>query len=425
MAAGQARPRERAFAGAWLLSGAMVASGALAYAFQVLAARRLGADAFGKIAVLWAAMFLVAIVIYRPLEQTASRALAERLARGEEVGSVTRSLLLIWGVLLAVVGIGAAAAWKPLADRLFLGDDLMTAMLVAGILGYGVSYVSRGLCAGVRWFQGCGVNLLVDGGVRLLLAAPLVVVASEATAGAAVAAAGLAGALVPLWLGRRHLRVLSGGGTGAPFRLRGAVAFAGPASVVAASEQVLVNGGPLLVVLAGGGRATGAAGVVFAATMLVRVPVYVFQGLASSLLPNLTRLHTVAGEGEFRRALRRALTVLGAAGALITAAAALLGPLGMRVVFGAGFEAGRGELTLLGFGVGCYLAAATCSQALLALDRGGRAAGAWAASAAVFVAAYALVGGQPLFRVSAAFALASTVNVALLGLALVRARVAR
>jgi O-antigen/teichoic acid export membrane protein len=102
--------------------------------------------------------------------------------------------------------------------------------------------------------------------------------------------------------------------------------------------------------------------------------------------------------------------------------AALLGPLGMRVVFGAGFEAGRWELTLLGFGVGCYLAAATCSQALLALDRGARAAVAWGASAGVFILAYALVAGQPLFRVSAAFALASAVNVALLGLTLVRAR---
>jgi len=75
-------PRRRVVAGAWLLSGAMVVSGALAYAFHVLAARALGPHAYGQIAVLWAAMFLAAVVLFRPVEQTASRAIAERLARG-------------------------------------------------------------------------------------------------------------------------------------------------------------------------------------------------------------------------------------------------------------------------------------------------------------------------------------------------------
>ena len=45
--------------GAARLSLAMVASGVLTYAFQVLAARSLGPEAYGDIAVLWAAMFLV------------------------------------------------------------------------------------------------------------------------------------------------------------------------------------------------------------------------------------------------------------------------------------------------------------------------------------------------------------------------------
>ena len=59
---------------------------------------------------------------------------------------------------------------------------------------------------------------------------------------------------------------------------------------MAGADQLFVNGGPLLVVVAGGPGATRAAGIVFAATMLVRAPVYVFQGLAAALLPNLTHL---------------------------------------------------------------------------------------------------------------------------------------
>src|SRR6185312_5916880 len=77
----------RSFDGAVLLSGATVASGILAYAYHVLAARVLGPEAYGLVAVLWAALFLLVVVLFRPLEQTTSRALADRLARVHEVRS--------------------------------------------------------------------------------------------------------------------------------------------------------------------------------------------------------------------------------------------------------------------------------------------------------------------------------------------------
>ena len=44
------------FAGAGRLSGAMLASGVLAYAFHVLAARSLGVEAYGQVSVLRAAL---------------------------------------------------------------------------------------------------------------------------------------------------------------------------------------------------------------------------------------------------------------------------------------------------------------------------------------------------------------------------------
>ena len=90
-------PQERlpALAGAWVVSASTILSGTLIYAFMVLAARVLGAEGYGQIAVLWAAMFLVVIVAFRPLEQTASRTIAERLGRGEEVRSVLRSVTIV------------------------------------------------------------------------------------------------------------------------------------------------------------------------------------------------------------------------------------------------------------------------------------------------------------------------------------------
>lgn len=403
--------------GTWLLAGAMVASGVLTYAFLVLAARALGPYDYGQIGVLWGSMFIGAIVLFRPLEQTTSRAIADRLTRGEEVATVLRSVGLICAVLVGAGAIAAAAAWGVLTRRLFHGDDLLTAMLVAGTAAYGLQYLARGLLGGVRWFKGYSLGLLADASARLLLAAPLVVFASRGLAAAALVGAGLAGAVVPLLIGRRRLRGIAGGGGGTQFHIRSAAAFAAPATAIAAADQMLVNGGPLLVVA--GGASAKAAGVVFAATMLVRAPVYVFQGVAASLLPNLTRLQADPDGEPFRRAIIRAAVVLLSAGVAIVSMTAVLGPRAMAL-YGSGFEAGRAELVMLAIGVACYLAAGTFSQALLSLDGGLAAAAAWSVAAGAMVAAYAAAPGSPLERVSSAFAAAMIVGTVLLGVLLAR-----
>jgi O-antigen/teichoic acid export membrane protein len=192
--------------------------------------------------------------------------------------------------------------------------------------------------------------------------------------------------------------------------------------VIAVADQVLVNGGPLLVMLGGGENVGKIAGLVFAATMLVRIPVFVFQGIATSMLPNLTLLHATAERALFRRAVLRAAGGLGGVAAVIVVAAAAIGPEALQAVYGSEYTAGRLELALLGVGVGCYLATSTFSQALLALDRGRIAALGWVVSAVVFLVAYAVIPGEALFRVSTAFALGTAVAVPLLGYALVHCR---
>jgi O-antigen/teichoic acid export membrane protein len=361
-------------------------------------------------------MFLVVIVAFRPLEQTASRTIAERLARGEEVRSVLCSVTIVGSaVLLACVAV-AASAWDFLADRLFDGSDFLLAMLLVGIACYGVAYVSRGAMTGARWFGGYGLGLIADGLARIAIAIPLLVVASQNIAAAAVAVAGLAGALVPLAVGRNRLRALLRPGEGGRFPLRATVAFAGPASLIAAADQLLVNCSPLLITLEGGAAKT--AGLVFAATMLVRVPVFVFQGLASSILPNLTRLHVADDPRAFQRAVVQTAGFLVVAGGLIVAFAAVAGPEALKLFFGPSFAAGRVELVLLGVGVACYLAATTFSQALLALNRGAAAAAAWVASATLFVGLYFGLAGDELMRVSVAFAIATLTDLVLLAVLL-------
>ena len=109
-------------------------------------------------------------------------------------------------------------------------------------------------------------------------------------------------------------------------------------------------------------------------------------------------------------------------GAGIVVVAALIGPQTMQLLYGSEFETGRAELVLLGAGVGFYLAASTLSQALLALDTGGRAAACWSSAAVLFVALYFAVPGEALWRISLAFALASFVNLVTLGAVTLRRR---
>jgi O-antigen/teichoic acid export membrane protein len=415
-------PKERrpALAGAWVVSASMLLSGLLIYAFFVLAARSLDAAAFGQIAVLWAAMFIVVIIFFRPLEQSTARALSDRRARGEEVRTVLRSAALVCAALLAVLGLAAVPAWGAVSERLFLGDDLMTAILMVGIASYAIAYFSRGIVTGARWFGGYGLGLTTDAVARLLIAVPLIFMASKNAAAAAVTVAGLVGALVPLYVGRGRLTPLLAPGGGTTFHMGSTLAFAAPASVIAAVDQLLVNGSPLLVMLDGGPDASKVAGVVFAATMLVRVPVYVFQGVAASILPNLTRLQVLSDAARFRRAVLQTAAFLLGAGALIIGFAALLGPEAMHLVYGEDFSVGRLELVLLGAGVACYLAATTFSQALLALDRGVQAAVAWGISAVLFVGLYVALSGGPLLRIAVAFVAATLADLILLSVMLLR-----
>ena len=55
----------------------------LAYVFLVLAARALTPEGYGQVGVLWGALYLAVVVMFRPLEQTTTRTIADRLARRE------------------------------------------------------------------------------------------------------------------------------------------------------------------------------------------------------------------------------------------------------------------------------------------------------------------------------------------------------
>jgi O-antigen/teichoic acid export membrane protein len=397
--------------GAVLMSMGTLGSGVMAYAFNVVVAQSLGPAAYGPIAVLWAAMFLAAVVLFRPIEQTLSREVAEAAAHGRDARPVLRTVAALAAGTVVAATVACLAAWGVITDRLFDGQDMLTAMLVVGIAGYGVSYFVRGVVGGRRWYAGYGILLLADGGVRLLLVLPLFVVASSSLAAAALAAAAVAGAVAPLVVrgGRAALRQPAAA-PGAPVSAGRLARFAGPVGLVAAGDQILLSGGPVLIMLEGGEGASKAAGVVFAATMLVRAPAYLFQGVSAALLPNLTTMLARRDTAGFRRAVARTVTVLSAFSAAMAVGAFAVGPAVMHLLYGSGFDTARGDLALLAIGAGGYLVAATLSQAALARSEAMSTAAIWMASAVTFVALELGLGGSPLHRVSVAFAVAALGN---------------
>ena len=394
-------------AGALLMSVGTVGSGVLAYAFNAVAARTLGPADYGPIAVLWALMFLIAVVLFRPIEQTLSRSLAERRAAGEDAREDVRLLVRLAVVLVVAATVIMLALYAPITEALFDGHGFLTLMLVAGVAGYGASYVVRGVVGGARFYAGYGAVLLADGGVRLAIALGLLAVASTSLAALALAAAAIAGALAPLCLPQWRECVPAGDPPARPLDVRRASRFAGTVGVLAVADQVLLSGGPVLVMLQGGPDASRLAGIVFAATMLVRAPAYLFQGVAAALLPNLTTMLVQGDERRFRAATSRVVVAGLAFTAVTVTGAVVLGPWVMTLLYGEGFDAAGTELALLAAGAGGYLVAATLTQAALARSEAGLAAAIWTASAVTFVALVLTLPGGALERVAIAFSVAA------------------
>jgi len=393
-----------------LMSVGTLASGVLAYAFNVLAARALGPAAYGAIGALWGGMFLLAVLLFRPIEQTVSRTVADHVARGEDARPAVRSAARLTAVVVVAAVAACALAWTPITDRLFGGEPVLTVALVAGLAGYGVSYFARGLVGGVQWFGGYGLVLLADGAIRFVVALPLLIVASQTVAAVAIAAAAVGGALAPLLSRRRGaLRRLAGTRQGARDDFGSAARFALPAAVVAGAEQVLVSGGPLLVLIAGGDGAAAAAGVLFAATLLVRAPVFLLQGVQASLLPSLTTFRARGDEAGLHRATVKVAAMLAGFAAVLVAGALAAGPFAMELLYGDEFTAGRIDLALLCVGIGGFMAAGVFCQAALARGQAWQAARGWATGAVAFVALELTLSGTAFHRVSVAFAAGSLI----------------
>jgi O-antigen/teichoic acid export membrane protein len=383
--------------GAALLSGLVGATGLMTYAFQSIVAHTLGVDSYGQIAVLWAAVFLTASVIYRPVEQLLSRTIAEQDAHGRSAGKALRIAATIQLGLAVLFTAVALALRTTIEDELFSGSETLYWCLVAAVLLYAASYFARGFLAGHRRFGLYGGLVLLESASRLAIAVLLAVgvFEGENAAAVAIAAAPLISLMVLPWALGRQLAAVAGAGAGSGPRAEGpeltmahGMGFAAAVLVIMFSEQAILNSGVLIVKADTGSDALAA--LIFAVLMIARAPLQLFQAVSTTLLPHLTRLLVHEGDeahgGDFGRSVRVTVLACLGFGAATTIGLLAIGPWVMRLLFGSDFDYDRGGLALVGIGTGLYLAATTLNQAVLAQGRSRIAAMSWGASAIFFVA---------------------------------------
>lgn len=407
---------------AGLLSAGIGAAGLLTYVFFSLASHNLGATEYGEIVVLWSAVFVTISIAHRPVEQLLSRTIAERHAHGQEVSSTLRTAFAIQLAVSATLAVAALALREPLQDELLGGSETLYWVLVVAVVAFGASFYARGYLAGNRRFGLLTGLLLCESGSRMAfaLAVAVGIAAGQETVALGVAAAPLVSlAVVPLLLRRRRPAAVPAAPS-APVGLAAGGGFAAAVLVVMIGEQVFLNAGPLVV------RAyedAAAAGFIFNVLMVARAPVLVFQGVAISLLPHLTRLRArgAGGASEFGASVGMTLRAVAVFAVAVIAILAAAGPELMQVAFGDRFEYDRAALVIVGAGMGFYLAATTLNQAALARGAAARAARCWALAAGGFLVWCLLpVVADEARRVEVGFAAAA----ALLALLLARVHAA-
>jgi O-antigen/teichoic acid export membrane protein len=395
--------------GAAILSVGIGVTGLITFGYFSLASYSLEEAEYGRITLLWSAVFITVSVLYRPVEQLLSRTIADRDARGVAGGEhlrVAATIQLSLGVLFAVV---ALALRGPIQDDLFGGSEALYWILIVTVLAYAASYFARGFLAGNHRFGLYGGLVLMEASSRCLFA---LVVAVGIAEGQTAVALGMAAApivslaVVPWALGRRLRAQADPGGAGRDpdpqaldaaareepsarepeFTLAHGSGFAVSVLLIMLAEQTFLNAGPLLVEASEGARGAALAGFTFNVLLIARAPLQLFQAVQASILPHLTRLRASGETDPFRRSVNLTLAAIAAFAGCVALVMLVIGPLVMDLLFGGDFDYERGGLVLVSAGMGLYLAAATLNQALLAHGRAPQASAAWVACAAAFAA---------------------------------------
>lgn len=376
--------------GAAVLSVGIGVTGLVTYTYFSLASHSLADDEYGRISLLWSAVFIVVSVLYRPVEQLLSRTIAEQSAHGH----LLRVAAMIQAGLGAAFVVAALILRDGIEDELFGGSSTLYWIFVGTVVAYAAGYFARGFLAGHHRFGAYGVLVLLEASSRCLFAVAVAVGISEgqdAVAFGMLAAPIVSLAAVPFFA-RSTFSVdttqkVDLDEEDVEFTLAHGTGFAAAVLLVMLSEQTFINAGPLIVnATEGGAEGAALAGFTFNVLLIARAPLQLFQSIQAPILPHLTKMRAEGDADGFNRTVHVTVTAIAGFAAIAALALLAIGPWAMEILFGSDFDYGRFGLALIAVGMGLYLTAATLNQAALARSRTKQAAACWVASAAAFVA---------------------------------------
>jgi len=363
-------------------------AGATIYVFLAIAARALGPDRYASLSALWAITFLAAPGFYYPVEQEVARALSERGARGVGGGPVVRRAALLGGAFVVALTAISLAASGLLVDEFFDGEALLLVAFVGALAAYAAQHLLRGTLGGTGRFGPYGLLIGTEGATRLAGATILAVV-GVTTAGAY----GLVVAVSPLvavtLVGTRERNLMTPGPDAPWNELTRAFGYLLVGSVLA---QTMINVTPLIVNVLASDDERELVGKVLIALIVARIPVFMFQAVQASLIPQLAALAAKGEDAEFKARLVRLMAALGAAAAAFTVVAALAGPTVVGAFFGEEYRLGSLDMALLAAASSVYMAALALAQALISISGYRRAAFAWVLGTVTIFAVTAIPG---------------------------------
>ncbi|MGI5140109.1 MULTISPECIES: lipopolysaccharide biosynthesis protein [unclassified Streptomyces] len=371
-----ALPQGTAFVGA----GTAVL-GAASYVHLAAAGHTLAVDDMASFSVLWTVVFSIGLGLFFPVEQEITRIVAGRVVRGDGALPVLRRGAVLSFGLLAVVLVPLALFARPLADLFFHGDTSLVLALAGAFTALAVAYVTRGVLAGLGRFEAYGMQLGLDGVLRIVLSGALAVAGVQsAFAFAAVLT------VAPLLAVLATIRpVFQGSRPGSQAQWRELIEHLGLLVGSTLLAQLLVNIAVISTkLIATDNDALVAA--LLSALILARVPLFVFGAFQVSLLAGLS---SAAAEGDthgYRRLLLRATSITAGLGVAGGIGAVALGPALLPAVFGTPDVLGATDFAWLSLGTTLYMLAMVLGQALLTSGGARMQLMAWIVGTVVLVA---------------------------------------
>lgn len=364
--------------GASSIAAGLVINGIATYAFLVVARRALGDESYGGLAVLWGLVYILGPGLFQPLEQEVARATAERGSRGEGSAPVLREAARVGAAGLVVVFVGVLVAWPLGLDKLLdQRVDLLLALLLA-LAAFALAELARGILSGRHLFSHYGGYFAAEGLTRILIAAVLAAIGVKTVGayGVAVAAAFAVAAGVSVASVRPFVR------PGPPAHLNELTPALGLLLATSLSEAFLLNVGPVALSIVGHDLGDEAPGVFLNGLIISRIPLFFFQAVKASLLPNLAALAGRDDLQEFRDLQLRLVAAVSAVAAMSVVAGGLLGPWLVNTLFGD--DLGARDMALLSASGGGLMVMLSLSLGLVALDHTRLAVVGWFVGVVVF-----------------------------------------